>query len=265
MIPQKLNKTSEIEYNTLLKFIDDNELNIFSTQSLKNHSDLSLKSLQQVLELLVKKQFIIRLEKGKFVRHSFKNEYTIGSYLTDDAVIAYWSALNIHGLTEQFPNKIFVQTTKNKKNKEILGVQYHFIKVKLKKLTGFEKWGVGANQFRITDVEKTIIDCFDQVKYSGGFMELIRAFRRTKLDVKKLIDYSIAIDNSAVMKRIGYLAELFNKRGFSEFIKFAKKNKSKNYDLFDIFGCKEGKYIPDWNLILNIEEQDIMDIAKSIY
>ncbi|TVR88683.1 MAG: hypothetical protein EA411_04185 [Saprospirales bacterium] len=34
----------------------------------------------------------------------------MNNYLLEDVVVTYWTALNLHGLTEQFPNTVFVQT-----------------------------------------------------------------------------------------------------------------------------------------------------------
>ncbi len=130
-----------------------------------------------------------KIEAGKYCRNLFRNEYAIACFLTPDAVTAYWSALNIHGLTEQIPNKVYIQTSKKKRNKKIFGVDYQFVKVLPSKIAGIENIGAGSNQFRITDIEKTIIDCFDLPNYSGGFTELIRAFKRTKLSSQKMLKY----------------------------------------------------------------------------
>lgn len=246
-------------------FLDENQIEIFRVKEIRNEFIAFSKfEFERALKELVDLEYS-KIERGKYCRNTFKNEYVIGNFLTDDAVISYWSALNVHGLTEQFPNKIFIQTTRKKENKAVFGVQYHFVKVREKKLFGIEKHGVGSNQFRITDIEKTFLDCFDQIKYSGGFMELIRAFKRTKLDNEKLIEYSNALNNNAVTKRIGYLAELFKKKELSKFIKYAKKSISKGYDLFDNFGYDEGKYLLEWHLKLNLEENDLIEIANSIY
>ncbi len=249
----------------LKRFLDENEIDIFQTSEIfKRFPSVDKRLLEKVIQEVTDLEYT-KIEKGKYCRSIFKNEYVIGNFLTEDAVIAYWSALNIHGLTEQFPNKVFVQTTKNKANKEVFGTDYQFIKVAPKKMTGVVTVGTGTNKFRITDIEKTIFDCFDLVNYSGGFMELIRALKRTKLDTKKMTVYAAAIGNKAATKRIAYLAELFGKKELSSFIKIAKKQKSKNYDLFDIYGDNEGKYNSVWNLRLNIEENDLIEIANSIY
>lgn len=247
------------------QYLDENQIDIFYVHDLKKvFPGYDIRELEAALRMFIDYEFV-KIERGKYCRNTFRDEYVIGNYLTSDAVIAYWSALNIHGLTEQFPNKVYIQTSKKKPDTEIFGVNYQFVKVRPNKMTGIEKFGAGTNQFRITDIEKTIIDCFDLLNYSGGFMELIRAFKRTKLNTKKMLSYSEALNNKAIIKRMGYLAELFNKIGFKQFVKYAKKQKSKNYDLFDIYGYDEGKYNAEWRLRLNMDREDLLDIANSIY
>ena len=80
-----------------------------------------------------------------------------------------------------------------------------------------------------------------------------------------MIVYSDVVNNRAALKRMGYLAEILNKTGFKQFITYAKKQRSKNYDLFDIYRGRVGRYNAEWRLILNIDENDILDIANSIY
>jgi len=250
---------------SIARFLDENQIDILFIDELRSQfDDLSNREFNYAVHRIIDLEYT-KIEQGKYCKNTFRNEYAIGNHLTSDAVIGYWSALNIHGLTEQFPNKVYVQTTKNKLNTEIFGVNYQFVKVRPRKMTGIIKTGVGTNQFRITDIEKTIIDCFDLPKYSGGFMELIRAFHKTKLSSMKMIGYLQAVNNRAATKRIGYLAELFDKKGFKQLIKFAKKQKSKNYDLLDIYGLDEGNYNAEWRLKLNITEDDLLEIANSIY
>jgi len=249
----------------LKSFLDNNQVDIFhSSDIFKHFPNVEKRFMEKVLQEVTDLEYT-RLEKGKYCRNTFRNEYAIANALTVDAIIAYWSALNIHGLTEQFPNKIYVQTMKNKNEREIFGVEYQFIRVKSNKLIGFDVTGTGSNKFRISSIEKTIVDCFDLVEYSGGFMELIRAFYRTKLNGTKLIEYSTAVGNKAAVKRMGFLAELLNKNGMKQFIQFAKKFSSDNYDLFDKQGYDEGHHIADWKLKMNMEKSEIIDIAKSIY
>lgn len=249
----------------LQKLLDDHELDIFTEQSFARETKQHLQRWMPQLRTLIKNGLTDIIEKGKYCRHNFRNEYTISNYLAEDGVVAYWSALNLHGLTEQFPNTIFVQTARQKKNKTVFGVAYQFIKVKPQKLTGIEWQGHGNNRFRITGKEKTIADCFDLPQYSGGYEELIRAYANTPLDAAKLVAYCQAINNIAATKRMGYLAELFKKASLQPFVEYALGAVNEKYSPFDPLAPNEGKHNKKWRLRLNIPEADILKIPNKMY
>ena len=249
----------------LMKFLSDRELDIFTYQKLRGFSDLHIDYLQSTLESLVKKNLLSRIEKGKYCSHTFRNEYVISNYLVDDGVVGYWSALNLHGLTEQFPNVVFVQTSKQKKHKTIFGVRYQFIKVKPEKQVGIIKEGYGNHQYHITDVEKTIIDCFDLPNYSGGFAELLRAFFEAELNEDKMIIYCKAIQNLSINKRMAYLIEILNKQGMNKFLEYVQSTLNEKYTLFDPFGEDEGKFVSRWKLRMNLSEEKILNITNKQY
>jgi predicted transcriptional regulator of viral defense system len=145
------------------------------------------------------------------------------------------------------------------------GTTYQFIKIQKNKRTGVVFYGYGNYKYPITDVEKTIVDCFDLLQYSGGFAELIRAFEQAKLNAKKLIDYCSAVNNIAVMKRLGFLAELFEKKNLSSFVKFARSKVNRSYNLLDTFGENKGEPNNDWYLRMNVSKENILEIVKNQY
>ena len=159
-------------------------------------SNLSTKSLQKVLYRLQQSGAIERIEKGKYLiipLGAEKGKYTlhefvIGSLLVEPYSIAYWSALNYYGLTEQIPNTVFIQTITRKFNfnPKVFGVQYKIIKIKREKF-GIRKEWIEETQINITDKEKTIIDCLDLPQYGGGIIEVAKALKNNTFDNKKLI------------------------------------------------------------------------------
>lgn len=247
----------------LIRFLDNNGWDIFSITMLKEKSNLTPQQINEALRRLIQSKIILRLERGKYCRHNFSDEYVIGSFLVKKGGIAYWTAISYHGLTEQIPNVVYVQTIQPKKNKTIFGVRYKFILVKKKKLIGHIVMGYGNRQFQITDIEKTIVDCFEIPKYGGGYNEIIKAFNNANLSAQKMVKYCKAIDNIAVTKRLAYLCELLKKPKMEYFIKYAQSIKNKKYNLFESGGQKTGKSIIRWRLILNMEEKEIIEIANS--
>ena len=248
-----------------IRLLDEYEINIFTLEDIERQIKYTFSDIQDLAEKLVRKGLLKRIENGKYCRHNFNDEWVIGNHLVNDGVVAYWSALNRHGLTEQFPNTVFIQTTKRKNEKTVFGVNYKFIKVAKRKLTGFKMFGFGNNQYRMTDIEKTIVDCFDLPEYSGGYAELIRAFNTATINAGQMVEYCKAVDNIAVTKRIAFLAEFLNKPEFEVFYQYAKQLVNGKYNVLDPLGLDEGEYINEWKIRLNISKEEISEICNKNY
>ncbi len=80
-----------------------------------------------------------------------------------------------------------------------------------------------------------------------------------------MIEYAEAVNNISVTKRLGFLAELLNKKGLQKFIKFAKLKVNKKYTLIDSAGEDSGEFISSWRLRLNVSRDEIMNLYKEFY
>ena len=138
--------------------------------------------------------------------------FLIAMELVSPAAIAYWSALNHHGMTEQIPRTVFVATNHHVQlsSKEALGFTFKIISVRQKKFFGVVKDWINEQPFSITDKEKTIIDGLDLPRYVGGVGKIAKALKQAseELDEAKLREYAAKIGNSAVGKRLGYLRDI---------------------------------------------------------
>lgn len=260
-ISKGLNK-DQMDFIRLMK---ENETEYFSIDDIQNRLNRKFKNINEVLENLVFKGFLVRLQRKYYADVNFNNSFVIGTFICKNSAVGYWSALNHYGLTERFPNTVYIQTDKRKPSVEVLGVSYKFVSVKENKRLGIAQTGYGSNQFRITDKEKTIADCFDLPNNSGGFDNLITAFFRADLNPDKLIEYAEANNNKAAIKRMGFLSELFIKSKLKTFIKYARSVVNERYNLIDPGGKDEGGFENNWRLRLNVSRDDIMKIISSEY
>ena len=260
-----INKNINQDQRNFLTFLADEEIEIFTFADIEKRLGIVKKNLSNILANLVYHKMLIQLEKGKYCRPNFNNHFVIANYLCKDSAIAYWSALNHHGLIEQIPNTIFIQTDKLKRQKKIFNVNYKFVKVNPKKISGITAQGRGSYKFKITDIEKTIIDCFDLPQYSGGFAELVRAFYNAGLNKRKMLEYAIAVDNLSVLKRISYLSELFEMKGFKTFHKETAKRLKNRYTYLSPLSEKTGRYLSRWKLCLNVNEKTLFSIIEKEY
>ena len=244
----------------LLDTLDEYGYDIFSLDMLKGKLPDSM--VRQGLRSLTNSGMLVKLERGKYRRKNFLEDFVIANFMAPDGGIAYWSALNSYGLTEQFPNVIFVQTALQKSYSADYP-KIKFIKVNKRKLTGYSEKGWGNHKYKITDIEKTIADCFDLPQHCGWYHEIIKAFNKADLSAVKLIRYCRAINNLSAVKRMAYLSELLNKPGMERFRVYAGKSIENEYVLFETGGEKTGTRNNRWKLILNIPEDEILEIANS--
>lgn len=250
----------------LLEIISDNGWDVFNTQMLLSDGRLTRFQINEALRFMLNNGEIRQLEKGKYRRQSYSDEQVIGCFLVPDGGIAYWTALNYHGLTEQFPNVVFIQNSSRKGDKKIkgMGVTYRFVKVKPEKITGYKTLGYGNHIYKITDIEKTLVDCFDLTRHSGGYPEIVKAFNMAKLNAQKMVRYCKAVDNTAATKRLAYLTELLQKPGMEYFLQYAGSIVNERYSPFDASLPHHGPGIRKWKLILNIPEEEILDMANPV-
>lgn len=224
-------------------------------------TQLQKEVLWVVLSRLEKKGWIERIEKGKYMiiplgaekgKYTL-NEFVIGALLIQPYCIAYWSALHHYGLTEQIPNKVFIQTTARKKKQEIaiLGVNYRLIRIIEEKFLGIRKEWIGETEINITDREKTIIDCLDKPQHCGGIVEVAKALKHGDFNGKKLLQYGKQIENSGVMRRLGYLCDFFDIDLKVPMIE------TRNYLLLDPTMPQKDSRNAKWRLITNLDEKTL--------
>lgn len=143
------------------------------------------------------------------------NEYLLG---TEKYYIGLYNAFNLHGFTEQIPNKMFIFNTKYSADKKILHYNFKFFKVKKNKLFGIIK-----NKYPYSDKERTIIDSLDYPEYLGSLSEVIDRIKNVKFDKEKLINYAITYNSIKIMKLVGVLTNS------NKLLSLLKKKKALSY------------------------------------
>lgn len=90
-----------------------------------------------------------RIERGVYAKSNYNNINVLATYMSPNSTIAYWSALHHHGLTERFPNTMFVKTTQRKRDMQILGSGVKFVSIKENKNIGIIQEGYGDDSVRL--------------------------------------------------------------------------------------------------------------------
>lgn len=225
--------------------------------------------VKNMVSELVKEKRLLRLKKGLYlyVPEGYENNWTannfwIGANIVQPYAISFWSALNYWGLTEQLPNKTYIQTTKSMVgyNKKILNNEYKFIKLSRAKFFGLTKIWADNHQIIITDKEKTLVDCLTYPQHGGGIIEAVKGLYQFYQNdkPKNIINYAKRMGQTS-LKRLGYLLELLEVSNNEELNKIKKLIINPNSALLEpLIADKQSVWDSKWKLKINIKEQDLL-------
>lgn len=218
---------------------------------------------KKIMHSLMEKKWLLPLKRGlyaivpldigirgadSFVMHDF----VIASYLTEPYYIAFWSALNYHGFSDQIPRTVFIASTKARKSLNILNSTYQFIKLDEKKFFGVTTTEIEERTIYISDPEKTVADCLDHPEHSGGIDEIARSifFSHKELEFTSVKEYAYGMNNLTIIKRLGYILEKTELLQMYIAI-FKDFEPSKGYPALDPISPRKGKYNTKWGLLIN--------------
>ena len=139
----------------------------------------------------------------------------------------------------------------------IRGVKFQFIFHTEKHFFGTKKiWTEALNRsFPVlySDLERTIVDCLYKPDYAFGIVEVAKAIYMSKDKVKadKLMGYVKRLDSQAVIKRLGFILELYEID--CPITEELQQIKTASYVAFDPIHPKEGKTISRWSVFINVD------------
>jgi predicted transcriptional regulator of viral defense system len=124
--------------------------------------------------------------------------------------LAYYSAMEIHQMTQHPIRTVFIATTTQLRARKISSVKYRFVKLSERRFFGYEPHQVErALAVSVADLERTFIDCVDRFELCGGVSEVVRGYQRrqTDIDSSRLYRYLTKIGNRTLVRRVGFILE----------------------------------------------------------
>lgn len=173
-----------------------------------------------------------------------------------DGYLGLSSALKYYNLIEYEDYTIFIITKKYQKNVNINGTKYNIKFIPLKELfVGFEK----KNNFYVSTIEKTIIDCFIKSRYVS-YSVITKAIYDSNIDWKEFVKLIKKIKNNSLNQRLGYLLELMKKITGYKIPNFVLETLEKGIKTPIKLSNLKGKttYNPKWKVQDNIGSEEIL-------
>jgi len=224
-------------------------------------------SIANVLYRLKKKNRISEVEKGKYLLiparsgiegHWSEDVFLVVDSLIDEYYIGFLSAMYYWNLTEQIPHKVLVAATKRKRPVKYNSQQIRFITLNNKRFFGFTQIKSIDYSFKISSLEKTIVDGLLYPQHCGRMPEVAKAIWSARDDANwsQVLKFLWKIKVSSVVRRLGYILDELDLQ------KEAKETLVRDFQGFrwlDPSSQKKVKgYSKEWGLILNLTSEELL-------
>jgi len=245
---------------------------IFNLSDIEAITGLRDNAARDLAHKLVKREVFTRIKPGKFIiipqelgrsRNYIGNWYVAAREIvkSPDYYISHRSAMDIHNMSTHPLTKVYITTPTQeyKKVRTVGNVTIEFIYTEKKFIWGIENnWVTKSEKVRVSNMEKTVIDCLYHPGYSGGVLEIAKGLwmRQKKIDFNKLIKYALKLDKTVVIKRLGYLLETMSLVE-DDLLSELKDKINEKYYILDPLLETDSTYKNSWKIIANISPEEI--------
>ena len=135
------------------------------------------------------------------------HKFEIASKISDSSFLSYHSALEFHGLGHQIFNVVMVSSKSAFRSFVFDDYDYKSYVTKDIGMNGVITSRVNPN-VRVTNLERTFVDCIDRVGRAGGAEEIFHCFEGLyEMDFLKIERYLNIYNKVCLYKKVGYVAE----------------------------------------------------------
>lgn len=213
--------------------------------------------------------YIGSIKRGLYyiIPQDFSNEnymvdkYLVANKLSTAGILAYHSALELHGVAQPILNRVFVLSGEKITN-------FDFQKTSFIGVRGDSSFGQTTVlregvPVHIADRERTLIDGIDRLKYVGGIEEYLKSIEvLSSVDFQRIIKYLRRYNKQSLYSKVGCILSLFEKKwSFPNDVRKKLKSKIKKKVYYLTNTENKGQFNKEWNLIIPNNLHELLTVA----
>lgn len=140
--------------------------------------------------------------------------FLVAGLMTDDAVLAYHTALEFHGRAYSTFTELYYLSARAARPTGFRGWQFQPVRVPKALLAtgkvGFdvETLEQSGQNVRVTSLECTMVDVLDRPELSGGWEETWRSLEMVEFfDLDRVVDYALFLGNATTVAKVGWFLD----------------------------------------------------------
>jgi predicted transcriptional regulator of viral defense system len=207
---------------------------------------------------VVKEGLYFSIRPGSSTQQTSPDPFLLASKLSDDAMIAFHSALDLLGFGHSLFSTFYYLTNRFRPAFRFRGSHFRSVVTpeKLRKKSqqsfGTEKVERVGLKVTVTGKERTLVDCLDRPQYCGGFEEMYRSLEKMPyLQFEVLMKYLELREQKKLYATVGFFLEQHRETFHVQesLLQNLERNKPATAVYWDR-SKKGGKYFKRWNLVV---------------
>ncbi|MBW1741362.1 MAG: transcriptional regulator [Deltaproteobacteria bacterium] len=182
----------------------------------------NVKTRESILSHYTKTGRLLRVRRGLYlsVPQGLTPEkcpvdpYLLASRMAPDSVLAYHTALELHGKAYSVYEEFVYLTRSRSRPLNFRGQKYRGVAFPKKlKDKDQESFGVVSLErsgldVRVTSLERTLVDVLDRPALGGTWEEIWRSLELVEFfDLDKVVEYTIHLENATTVAKVGFFLE----------------------------------------------------------
>lgn len=230
----------------------------------------SKRTLESLLAYYTNGGQILRVRRGLYVSVPAGmnpntcpvDPFLLAAKMTDDAVLAYHTALQLHGKAYSVRDEFLYCTKRLPRPAKFRGFTFRAVAFP-KKLRGKGRESFSADtvdrmgmDVRVTSLERTLVDVLDRPSLGGGWEELWRSLDSVEFfNLDRVVEYALLLGNATTAAKVGfYLAQRREELMVTEkHLKPLREHRPQKPHYLERRARKSGRLVPEWNLIVPSE------------
>ncbi len=197
---------------------------VFTRDDLAAQLDLqggrSPRTVDSLLAYHVRAGHLLRIRRGLYAALAAGNgsavdPYLVAARLAPDAVLAYHTALELHGRAHSAHHEFLICTGHRIRPLMFRGHRFRALRPP-KALRDRRRVDAGVDvvdrfglEVRVTGLERTLVDVLDRPDLSGGWEEVWRSLETVEFfDLDAVVEYVLLLDNATTAAKLGLFLDL---------------------------------------------------------
>lgn len=189
------------------------------------------------------------------------DKYLVANKLSSTGILAYHSALELHGVAQSIFNRVFILSGEKIANFNFQGTSFVGVRgdCSFGQTTVFRE-GISVH---IADRERLLIDGIDRLKYVGGIEEYLKSIEvLPSVDFQRIIEYLRRYKKQSLYSKVGCILSLFEKKwSFPDDVRKKLKSKIKKKVYYLTNTENKGQFNKEWNLIVPGNLHQLLAVA----